>query len=169
MRTYTAEDAEAAFKNWASNDNVTKYLNRKTHSDIAETREYIGTLLKNEKEHHYTWVIELKSTGELIGEIGTINAFHRRIAEIGFCIGEAWQRQGYASEALAAVMRFFFTENHANRVWGCHDVKNPNAGKVMLKCGLKYEATARQAARNNTGVCDIAVYGIIAEDFFDLS
>lgn len=31
----------------------------------------------------------------------------------------------------------------------------------MLKCGLKYEGTKIKADKNNTGICDIAMYGII--------
>ena len=31
----------------------------------------------------------------------------------------------------------------------------------MLKCGLKYEGTRMKADKNNTGICDVALYGMI--------
>jgi ribosomal-protein-alanine N-acetyltransferase len=31
----------------------------------------------------------------------------------------------------------------------------------MQKCGMTYEGTAIQASRNNTGLCDAAMYGMI--------
>lgn len=39
-------------------------------------------------------------------------------------------------------------------------VLNPNSGKVMKKSGLLYEGTLLEAGKNNTGICDMAIYGI---------
>lgn len=167
LRRFTAEDAEAMFRNWMSNDNVTKFLRWQTHSDISITHEYIKFLLDNyDRPDFYEWAIELKSIGEPIGSISSVYLNDNVGAvEIGYCIGEAWWRQGYTTEALAAVMKFFFKEVGANRVFSEHDVNNPNSGKVMQKCGLKYEGTLRQADRNNMGLCDTAVYGLVAEEY----
>lgn len=168
LRKFRERDVEAAFKNWTSSDAVTKYLRWKTHDDISVTREYITNYLLGgyAKNDFYEWAIELKSLGEPIGSIGAValNEFARSV-EIGYCIGEKWWRHGYTSEALAAVMRFFFEEVGANRVYSEHDVNNPNSGKVMEKCGLKYEGTLRQGDRNNTGFCDTAIYGLIREEY----
>ena len=43
---------------------------------------------------------------------------------------------------------------------------NPNSGKVMLKCGLKYEGTLREADISNKGVVDAAMYSILASEYF---
>lgn len=167
LRRFTTDDAEAAFKNWTSSDTVTKYLRWQAHKDITVTRDYINFNLDNyDKTDYYNWAIELKELGEPIGTIGAValNEFACSV-EIGYCIGEKWWRHGYTSEALAAVMKFFFEEVGANRVYSEHDVNNPNSGKVMLKCGLKYEGTLRQGDRNNTGFCDTAIYGLIREEY----
>lgn len=42
----------------------------------------------------------------------------------------------------------------------------PNSGKVMAKCGMKLEGILRQADRNNQGICDCCMYGILAQDYF---
>ncbi len=34
----------------------------------------------------------------------------------------------------------------------------------MMKCGLKYEGTLRQADWNNQGICDCCIYGLIKAD-----
>ncbi len=168
LRRFASSDAESAFKNWTSNDNVTRFLRWQTHADISVTRGYISYLLENyNKPDFYDWAIELRSLGEPIGSIGAVELRENiGAAEIGYCIGEKWWRQGVASEALTAVMRFFFEEVGANRVYSEHDVNNPNSGKVMQKCGMKYEGTLRQADRNNTGLCDTAVYGLIKEEYY---
>lgn len=72
--------------------------------------------------------------------------------------------QGYTSEALQAVMNFLFDEIGVLRIEAQHDVNNPNSGRVMKKCGMKYEGTHRHAGRNNQGFCDLAWYGILASD-----
>lgn len=167
LRRFTESDAEAAFKNWTSSDAVTKFLRWETYRDISALRDYINFQLENyKKTDTYDWAIVLKELGEPIGSMGAV-AFNEkaRSVEIGYCIGEKWWRRGYTSEALSAVIRFFFEEVGVNRVYSEHDPRNPNSGRVMEKCGMKYEGTLRQADFNNTGICDTCVYGILAEEY----
>ena len=89
-----------------------------------------------------------------------------QLAHIGYCMGSKWWGQGIMPEALAAVIRFFFERVGVNRVESCHDVNNPNSGRVMVKCGMQYEGTLRQSGWNNQGVSDRAFYGILREEFF---
>ncbi len=42
LRRYIAEDAEAMYKNWASDKEVTKYLTWPTHSSPEITQRVIG-------------------------------------------------------------------------------------------------------------------------------
>ncbi|MCM1166907.1 MAG: GNAT family N-acetyltransferase [Lachnospiraceae bacterium] len=167
LRRFEERDAENAFRNWMSSDTVTKFLRWETHSDISVTRGYMNYLRENyKKPNFYDWAIELKTLGEPIGSIGIVVLNENvQSAEVGYCIGEKWWRHGYTSEALAAVIKFFFEEVGVNRVYSEHDPQNPNSGKVMQKCGLKYEGTLRQADRNNTGICDTCVYGILKEEY----
>lgn len=69
------------------------------------------------------------------------------------------------TEALNAVIKFFFDEVEINRITAAHDTDNPASGRVMAKCGMKYEGTFIQAASNNHGICDIAVYGLVKRDY----
>ena len=66
------------------------------------------------------------------------------------------------TEAMKAVMDFFFDEVGAGRVEARHDPRNPHSGDVMKKCGMIYEGTLRQADRNNQGICDMVVYALLA-------
>jgi ribosomal-protein-alanine N-acetyltransferase len=88
------------------------------------------------------------------------------MVHIGYCVSRAWWRRGVTSEALGAVIQFFFEEVGVNRVESRHDPRNPNSGRVMLKCGMKYEGTRRQADWNSQGVCDVSDYGLLAEEYF---
>lgn len=166
LRRFTPEDAEAAFRNWTSDEKVTKYLTWQTHRDLAASRWIVSEWAKSyENDDFYQWAIELKALGEPIGSISVVGKDERvNAVEIGYCIGSRWWDQGITSEALAAIIPFFFDEVGVNRIAARHDPENPNSGRVMRKCGLRYEGTLRQAAVNNRGVVDVCVYGLLRED-----
>jgi ribosomal-protein-alanine N-acetyltransferase len=117
--------------------------------------------------NHYSWAIVLKELGEPIGSIAAVRQTDEiKMVHIGYCIGRKWWNCGYTSEALAELVRFFFEDVGVNRIESRHDPRNPNSGKVMVKCGLKYEGTMRQNDTNNQGICDNSWYAMLAEDYF---
>ncbi len=156
------------FKNWTSDDEVTKYLTWPTHKDINVSKSFIEQWLKkHEKNDFYDWTIVLKDINEPIGSIGVVKQSDDiKMVRIGYCIGKKWWNKGITSEALNRLIKFFFEEVGVNRIESRHDPNNPNSGKVMVKCGMKYEGHMRQADKNNQGITDTLYYGIIAEDYF---
>ena len=86
-------------------------------------------------------------------------------AHIGYCIGRRWWNKGITSEAFSAVIKFLTEEVGVNRIESRHDTRNINSGKVMEKCGLKYEGTLRQSDINTQGICDAAWYSLLKEDY----
>ena len=169
LRRFTVGDANAMFNNWASDPEVTKYLVWPPHEDVEVSRDvlYEWVSCYREKEY-YQWAIVLKENGdEPIGSIGVaIRNDVTEMVHIGYCVGKKWWNQGITSEALGALVKFFFLKVRVNRIESRHDPRNPNSGKVMMHCGLKYEGTHREADINNQGICDIAVYAILARDYF---
>lgn len=168
LRRFTLDDADAMFRNWASDPEVTKYLTWLPHSSAAVSKAVIaGWLPLYENPGHYSWAIVLKELNEPIGSIAAVDQRDDiGMVHIGYCIGKKWWRRGYTSEALAEIIRFFFEDVGVKRIESRHDPRNPNSGKVMLKCGLKYEGTMRQDDINNQGVCDSVRYAILAKDYF---
>lgn len=76
--------------------------------------------------------------------------------------------KGITSEAFLAVIEFLFEEVKVNRIESQHDPMNPNSGKVMLKYGLRYEGTLRQADFSNKGRVDAAMYSLLAQEYYAL-
>jgi len=167
LRKFKIEDAEDMFKNWASDNEVTKYLTWPTHSSVEVSKRVISMWEKdNDSLSHYLWCIELKESGEAIGSIGVVN-LHEDIdaVEVGYCIGRKFWGQGITSEAFGALIHFFFKEMQVNRVGSRHDLNNPSSGKVMEKCGLIKEGVKRQGDKNNSGICDAVFYGLVRDDW----
>ena len=163
LRRAVLADADAMFRNWASDPEVTKYLTWPTY-ETAETAHQILDLWSNEyeKPDYYQWMIVPKVLGEPIGSISVVRHNDQiEEAEIGYCIGSRWWHQGIMSEALTAVIGYLFAEVGMNRVAARHDPNNPHSGGVMRKCGMHYEGTMRAADRNNQGICDTAQYSIL--------
>lgn len=171
LRRFTLDDAEAVFRNWANDAEVTKYLMWPPHESISVSKGWCEHNVNSyADEKYYSWAIVPKALGEPIGSIGIVKLDEKiSMAHIGYCIGKVWWRQGYTSEALKAVVKFLFEEVGVNRIESRHDPCNPNSGKVMEKAGLKYEGLHKQADWNNQGICDATYYAILAEDYFDSS
>lgn len=167
LRKFDISDTQQMFDNWASNNRVTKYLTWTPHKNIDETREILSSWISHyNDDRYYQWCIELKETSQAIGSIGTVEVLQEtETVRIAYCIGRTYWNKGIMTEALSAVIKFFFEEADINRIQAEHDTNNPASGKVMTKCGMKYEGTHIQAARNQQGLCDIAVYGITKRDY----
>lgn len=169
LRAFVIEDAPLAFANRESDDNVTEFLRWQTYHSVDAVKEVLAEWVENYADKSfYHWAIVLKEINEPIGTISAVDMDEKtNKVHIGYCIGSKWWHKGYTSEALAAVIPFFFNEVKVGRIESQHDPNNPNSGKVMQKCGLKYEGTLRKADWSNKGIVDACMYGLLAEDFFN--
>lgn len=167
LRRFTFDDTQAVFSNWASDSEVSKYARQQAHVSVEETKCYLNEIISAySSENNYFWAVALKNTDEPIGRIN-ITGINEPIesVRVSFMIGRHWWNKGYSTEALSAIVRFFFEDVRANRIEGRNDVKNPSSEKVMMKCGFQYEGLLRQGGRNSFGLVDCKQYAIIAEDF----
>ena len=167
LRRFELSDAPAMFDNWASDDEVTKYLTWPTHAEISVTEGILGQWIPQyEKDDYYNWAIILKEHGSQ--PIGNISVAHwhgdGEVPEIGYCMGRRWWHQGIMSEALGVVLDFLFDRVGVERIVALHDTNNPHSGGVMRKCGMAFQGVREKSDRNNQGVCDAAHYSIERED-----
>jgi ribosomal-protein-alanine N-acetyltransferase len=168
LRKFELADAEAMHRNWANDLEVTKFLTWKPHGSIEVSKNILKSWIDEYKnQNFYQWAIVLKSNiNEPIGCISIVRQDEEiGMVHVGYCIGRKWWKQGITSEALNALIEYFVNEVKANRIESRHDPLNPNSGKVMTKCGMKYEGTMRKADINNQGICDYSMYALLAEDY----
>ena len=168
LRPFKAEDAPAMYKNWASDEEVTRFLMWPAHTELAVSEYVLQEWIQNySQKDYYQWAIVFKEfSDEPIGSISVVKAIDEtiRAAHIGYCIGKPWWHKGITSEALKTIMDYLFDEIGVNRIEARHDPRNPNSGEVMKKCGLKFEGTLRQSDWNNQGVCDANYYALLASE-----
>lgn len=112
--------------------------------------------------------ITLKPSDELIGCIGLTFAEAHARAELGYWIGLPFWRNGFATEAAAALTDFAFRVIGLNRVQAHHFASNPASGRVLLKVGLRREGTSPKMMLKNGRFEDVVFYGVLRRDWRDL-
>ena len=170
LRPFTRNDAPAMFTNWANDDRVTKFLRWPTHRSVKDSEKFLTHLVgAYDNRDFYLWAITLKNQdAQPIGSIGVVDKNEAtNMVHIGYCIGQKWWNNGITTEAFAGVIPFLFDKVKVNRIESQHDPNNPASGKIMLRCGLTHEGTLRQSDISNRGIVDAAVYGLLAQDYYN--
>ena len=63
------------------------------------------------------------------------------------------------------MLRFFFEDVGFFRVHAYHADQNPASGRVMQKCGMRYEGIMRKACVCNGGRFDQVNYALLREEY----
>ena len=123
---------------------VTQYMDYLKSSTPAETWTWVyETMDHNSRTPRlsYNLVIVRKTDQHLLGWIGIGQASRPAFGDLDFgyaLLPEYW-RQGYAAEALGALLDYAFTHLGARKIYGeCHP-QNRASVRVMEKVGLHQE------------------------------
>ena len=165
LRRFEVTDADMMFNNWASDDEVTRYMRWQSYKSVDEAKTTLQTWVENyENDNYYHWGICLENN-VMIGSIGVyIDSEHDHRAGLGYCIGRNWWNKGYMSEAVKAVIDYMYTNTDVQRLEAFHAIENPASGRVMHKAGMEWEGLARSKFKSRTGNFeDSDEYGITRE------
>ena len=61
-------------------------------------------------------------------------------AQIGFTFARAYQKQGYATEAVSHLLGFLFSQQHLHRVTATCDAENSDSYRLLERVGMRREA-----------------------------
>lgn len=170
LRRFKMEDLDQIYHHCWSDPDVWKWSSYEPMDSIDD----VFTLniftdfwfAKYEKLNYYDWAIQLKSSGEVIGRLRGVKSDDRiGQIELAYELGQNWWYQGLMTEAVNTIIGFFIEEVGFNRIYAAHAHENPASGKVMQKCGMTYEGTARQTCKCNNGVFDMVSYAILANSY----
>lgn len=165
LRKITMDDIEPMYNNWASDDDVTRFLNWSTHQNIEVTRHVVSSWI-NQYNHDYffQWIIEHKDNKEVLG---TISLFNRKEEsyEIGYCISKKYWNQGITSEACRAVLNFAFTELNVKSINSRHVAENIASGRVMQKNNMRFIGSSNEYIPSKSNLVIMNKYIITREEF----
>ena len=104
---------------------------------LAYTEMLNGCLNNPDQWEWYAiWMIELKN-GTHIGELCFKGLDSAGIAELGYGISEEYQNNGYATEAVKAVLEWALNNPGVTAVEAETDPENAASKRVLEKCGFK--------------------------------
>lgn len=146
LRKFRISDASAMFKNWASSENVTKYLSWEPHPCEDATREYLAFVVKESNNlDNFHWALEDKESGEIIGDINAVKVDKEKSEVLlGWVLGEKWWNKGYMTEAAEAVIAYLIFVIGFDKVKASHVKENIGSGKVMEKVGMAKVGTHKK-------------------------
>ena len=165
LRKYQPRDVADIYKNYATDERVTRFLSWEPYEDIETLQEYISAQIAAYNPRMYHWAIEYQ--GQVIGSISVIALDEKNEScEIGYCLGYEFWGKGIMTEATEALLQFLFFQVGFHRICAKHDVENPASGKVMLKCNMHYEGRLREHYLRHDGTRgDSLLYNILKGEF----
>jgi RimJ/RimL family protein N-acetyltransferase len=113
--------------------------------------------------------IELQSTGATIGDVA-INTleYEPRNAMIGYTLARTTWGQGYAIEAVSAVLKHCFEDLNVHRVRANCDTRNESSWRLLENIGFRREAHFVESYLEDEIWCDEFEYALLEREWFGL-
>jgi RimJ/RimL family protein N-acetyltransferase len=142
MRRPVLSDA-ADIHEYASDPEVTRYMEWRTQIDIGQTVEFIETCeTRWESGEEFCWVVMTQPMSRALGAIACRVRGHA--VDFGYVINRKAWGQGYATEAAWAVAAWTISLPGIYRVWATCDAENRASIRVLEKIGLSLEGRLRR-------------------------
>jgi RimJ/RimL family protein N-acetyltransferase len=155
LRDLESGDAQRLLE-YRSKPAVSRFQSWGTHS-ISEIREYLGRLSTIEPGMPGIWyqvAITLLPGDRLIGDCGfRVDESETRHVEFGITLDPEYESQGYATEALRALLDYLLVTLGKHRVFGSVDPENDRSIRLMSgsECGSKRTSSRRFGSRMTGG------------------
>lgn len=143
LRPPTSDDATAIFTSYASDPDVTRFVAWPRHRTLDDTHHFLSFA-----DAEWTnWpagplLIIANNTGELIGSTG-LDFDSRDCASTGYVLAKKFWGQGYAVEALRAVINLA-DELRVQRLYALCHVEHTRSRRVLEKSAFTCEGILKR-------------------------
>ncbi len=163
IRHFDLADVDSCYKGWGQDEQLGKFI--VGYPMAKETMEsFVMAMAGNEN----AWVIAEKKSGQCIGYM-TVDIPYPQLAigEIGYVIGEHFQRKGYAYEAVSELLRIYFKEKSMYMMEAKYNVNNVSSEKLLKKLGFVTDGILRHRRIDlQTGQrCDLVVCSLCWDEY----
>jgi ribosomal-protein-alanine N-acetyltransferase len=168
LRKLRPTDAADIFE-YASDPQVARYTTWEAHTsldDAVQFVELIQAVYVNESPSNWTWGLELKDTGKLIGTIAVWGWPQHARAEVGYAIGRPYWGRGLVTEAVREVLKLGFDALGLNRIEARCVPENIGSARVMEKVGMTYEGLLREQMFIKGTFDDMRIYSILRREYY---
>jgi len=171
LRRFTGADAEA-FAAYRSLPEVARFQSWDAPYPLERAQGLIGWLLDHHPDEPGEW-FQLAIAGRddpatLLGDCGfRARADEPAIVDVGFTLHPAAQGRGYATEAIAELLRYLFADRGKHKVCADCDTRNDPSWRLMERLGFRREGMLRESYRDGAAWADEYLYGLLADDWRD--
>ena len=157
-----AKDLSAVLSNAKIHDNLRDGLPYPYTEQDA--RDYITAMLSAGGKDAFAFAIAID--GKVKGSIGVFRQgnIHRRTAELGYYIAEAYWGKGMMTKAVRQICRYVFNNSDILRIYAEPFAFNAASCRVLEKAGFQYEGTLRSNAVKNGKVIDMKMYSLLKSE-----
>ena len=113
----------------------------------------------------FQYAVERAEDRALIGDVAVHLHDNRKQAEIGFTLATAYQKRGFATEAVRAVLDRLFRVQGLHKVGGECDARNVASAGLFERLGFTREGLLRQQTFIKGEWTDDLIYGLLAEEW----
>ncbi len=158
LRRHQSDDANVLFEIFGSDPQMFKYSGWNPYQTYSMAMETVESFIKSyDDPHFYGWGIVHKR--KLIGTIGAYDydADRSRI-EIGMSIERASWGQGFATEAVSAVLHYLTEHENIKTVSAWCAPENIGSQKAMEKAGMRMVQSNKGAQEINGQTYDKLIF-----------
>lgn len=167
LRKFKYEDNQNMLKYWISDPNIQFLYFEPIYSNYDEVKKLLDEYISSyEDNDYYRWAIEEKDSSCCIGQIAFfLMDVDNHFAEIEYCVGSDFQRNGYVTEATKAILDFGFNKVDLHKIQICHAEDNLVSKAIIDKCNFKYEGTLRDYFFVDGKYLDRSFYSILKKEY----
>lgn len=165
IRPFSLGDVDDYFA-FASDPEVTRYLRWGPHPNRESTADFLQNVLKGYANgEDEAWGIELKTEGKLIGTIHLmeLNRDHQK-AHIGVVLARPRWQQGYAKEAVRAVLHHALTVLELHRIEAFCITENYAAIRLLEAVEMQREGYLRQYQRQKDVFQNFLLFALLQSE-----
>ena len=118
-----------------------------------------------DKAGWFQYAIERTADRRLIGDVAVHLHDNLKQAEIGFTLAQEHQKQGYAFEAVTAVLDRLFRVQGLHKVTGECDARNVASAGLLERLGFTREGKLRQQTYIKGEWTDDLLYGLLSTEW----
>ncbi|WP_078595943.1 GNAT family N-acetyltransferase [Evansella clarkii] len=163
FRPLTLNEVEDLFEIYSDPDVI-----RLDYSEPVTTKEQMAAIITaaNSNPSVVTWSGEHKSFNKVIGTCGFKNWNRQsRNAELGGNLAREFWNQGYAAEALGALINYGFENMNLNKVYASTNSRNIAALRLLNKFGFTQEGHFREHQFLDGEFADVFFFSLFKKDY----
>jgi RimJ/RimL family protein N-acetyltransferase len=162
LRPLSVTDAPALFAA-RSDAEVMRYWDWPAQTSVEQVENIIADHFSEVADGNVLWwAVALTADGPAIGEcdLSEIDHQHRR-AEVGYLFNRACWGNGYAREAMRAVIAHAFVDLKLERLSARFHSGNAASRRLLERLGFSKEGTLKRHIRRDGERRDCEIYGLV--------